>query len=86
MWVNEFTKLSNKITEQLRFTNSKKSGKWLDSFAYKNERICLQDWKQLDLDELVRILTLPKYWELEHLKDIARSVITDLHDEQFQYA
>ncbi|VDM09360.1 unnamed protein product [Wuchereria bancrofti] len=31
------------------------------------------EWKHTDLDDLVRILTLPKYWELEELKIAARS-------------
>ncbi|EJW86204.1 hypothetical protein WUBG_02884 [Wuchereria bancrofti] len=39
------------------------------------------EWKHTDLDDLVRILTLPKYWELEELKIAARSVIIDLHSK-----
>ncbi|VDN81260.1 unnamed protein product [Brugia pahangi] len=31
----------------------------------------------------VRIQTLSKYWELEELKIAARSVITDLHNKQY---
>ncbi|MCP9263158.1 hypothetical protein DINM_006503 [Dirofilaria immitis] len=56
----------------------------IETVAIELESAIFDEWKYLDLDELVRILTLPKYWELEELKVAARSVILDVHSKQFQ--
>ncbi|VDN49089.1 unnamed protein product [Gongylonema pulchrum] len=44
----------------------------------------MQVWTDIDLEDLVRILTLPKFGNLEQLKNAVRSVIIDLHYDRFQ--
>ncbi|EFO23573.2 hypothetical protein LOAG_04914 [Loa loa] len=56
----------------------------IEAVAIELESAIFDGWKYIDLDDLVRILTLPKYWELEELKVAARSLIIDLHCKQFQ--
>uniref|UniRef100_A0A0R3RKK7 BTB domain-containing protein n=1 Tax=Elaeophora elaphi TaxID=1147741 RepID=A0A0R3RKK7_9BILA len=56
----------------------------IENVAIELESSIFDEWKYIDLDDLVRILTLPKYWELEEMKVAARSVIIDLHNKQFQ--
>uniref|UniRef100_A0A915Q7A4 G-protein coupled receptors family 1 profile domain-containing protein n=1 Tax=Setaria digitata TaxID=48799 RepID=A0A915Q7A4_9BILA len=56
----------------------------IEAVAIQLHSILFNKWSQIDLDEIVRILTLPKYWELEELKVAARSVIIDVHSKQFQ--
>ncbi|VDK70793.1 unnamed protein product [Litomosoides sigmodontis] len=56
----------------------------IETVATKLECRIFDEWKYTDLDDLVRILTLPKYWEMEELKVAARSVIINLHSKQFQ--
>ncbi|CAG9537079.1 unnamed protein product [Cercopithifilaria johnstoni] len=56
----------------------------IENVAIELECSIFEEWKFIDLDDLVRILILPKYWELEELKVAARSVIIDLHNKQFQ--
>uniref|UniRef100_A0AAF5PKW1 Uncharacterized protein n=1 Tax=Wuchereria bancrofti TaxID=6293 RepID=A0AAF5PKW1_WUCBA len=40
----------------------------IETIAIEFEAAIFDEWKHTDLDDLVRILTLPKYWELEELK------------------
>ncbi|KAL3989600.1 hypothetical protein ACH3XW_28340 [Acanthocheilonema viteae] len=56
----------------------------IENVAIELQCSIFDEWKYVDLDDLVQILTLPKYWELEELKVAVRSVIIDLHGKQFQ--
>ncbi|VDN83450.1 unnamed protein product [Brugia pahangi] len=56
----------------------------IETIAIELEAAIFDEWRHIDLNDLVRILTLPKYWELEELKIAARSMIIDLHSKQFQ--
>ncbi|VDM95023.1 unnamed protein product [Thelazia callipaeda] len=57
----------------------------MESIANHLLRVIYERWAELPLDYLVKILVLPKISGLKELKIAVRSVIVQLHEDQFYY-